>query len=451
MRCERRCELKTKANTYGTKHAFRRPGKTSKKLPPKALSSRDTPRRARRTMGSDAQSPAADASCQQQMTMPQLAIAGGASGLVARFATHPFDTLKTQMQVQGAVGGGLGVETNRGGAASTSASTSTYRGVFDTAKTLVRRDGVVGFYRGFSAVVAGIPFASAAYFAGYEAAKVATKKVQDVFPETDAPRTSCERVLTRTLHDPSVSYVTRGILAQSLAGIVFTPIDVVKERLQAKGVLGKAGAGAYGNLWEGCRTILKKEGPRGFFRGYWASNFTWWPWSIAYFVTYEHMRDGLVSMDAERRSHRASAGFGKEPPAFEKTKDALPPWVSGGCGFAAASLATAVTHPLDLAKTRLQTLRVEGRSAVSGGTRASKVSGSNLSEGSAIRARTSLLPRDASVFSIARGVLRREGARALFAGCTARVLAVAPGSALSFYAYESIKVYFTTAREEADD
>ena len=103
-------------------------------------------------------------------------------------------------------------------------------------------------------------------------------------------------------------------------------------------------------------------------------------------------------------------------------KDALPPWVSGACGFAAAAVATVATHPLDLAKTRLQTLRTEPK-------RAETVPGSK-SEKSATRK---------NVFSIARDVFRREGAARLFAGCGARVAAVAPGSAISFFVYEGIK------------
>ena len=43
------------------------------------------------------------------------------------------------------------------------------------------------------------------------------------------------------------------------------------------------------------------------------------------------------------------------------------------------------------------------------------------------------------MFSIARDVFRREGAARHFAGCGARVAAVAPGSAISFFVYEGIK------------
>ena len=379
----------------------------------------------------DASDPAGDASAPPAMSMPQLAVAGGVSGLVARFATHPFDTLKTQMQVAGAVGGGdVPSSIRRGGPASTSASASAsarHRGALETARALVRREGPLGFYRGFGAVVAGIPFASAAYFGGYEAAKRAVEAFGDA-AETRFP------FLKPLTESPTFSYVASGVIAQSFASVAYTPIDVVKERMQASGVLGaRLARGRYDGVVAAYRTILKTEGARGVFRGYWASNFTWWPFSVVYFVAYEHMRDAAVVYVSERSDARngeeeTKTRVGKSEKRKAKSasnaseKDALPPWVSGACGFAAAAVATVATHPLDLAKTRLQTLRTEPKRE--------EVSGKKTFSRGATRK---------NVFSIARDVFRREGAARLFAGCGARVAAVAPGSAISFFVYEGIK------------
>ena len=408
-------------------------------------------------MGSvDASDPAGDAPAPPAMSMPQLAVAGGVSGLVARFATHPFDTLKTQMQVAGAVGGGDVPSSSRGGPASTSAASASarHRGALETARALVRREGPLGFYRGFGAVVAGIPFASAAYFGGYEAAKRAVDAFRDA-AETRFPLflRSAAAPLTES---PTFSYVASGVIAQSFASVAYTPIDVVKERMQASGVLGaRLARGRYDGVVAAYRTILKTEGARGVFRGYWASNFTWWPFSVVYFVAYEHMRDAAVvyvserarapgvpdefvaggfddarddartaktTRDGENKTRRHNERAAKSA-SNASEKDALPPWVSGACGFAAAAVATVATHPLDLAKTRLQTLRTEPK-------RAETVPGSKSEKKSATRK---------NVFSIARDVFRREGAARLFAGCGARVAAVAPGSAISFFVYEGIK------------
>lgn len=380
----------------------------------------------------DASDPAGDAPAPPAMSMPQLAVAGGVSGLVARFATHPFDTLKTQMQVAGAVGGGDVPSSSRGGPASTSAASAsafshTHRGALETARALVRREGPLGFYRGFGAVVAGIPFASAAYFGGYEAAKRAVEAFGDA-AETRFP------FLKPLTESPTFSYVASGVIAQSFASVAYTPIDVVKERMQASGVLGaRLARGRYDGVVAAYRTILKTEGARGVFRGYWASNFTWWPFSVVYFVAYEHMRDAAVVYVSERSDARngeeetktrvGKSAAKKKSASNASEKDALPPWVSGACGFAAAAVATVATHPLDLAKTRLQTLRTEPKRE--------EVSGKKTFSGGAQTRK--------NVFSIARDVFRREGAARLFAGCGARVAAVAPGSAISFFVYEGIK------------
>lgn len=162
-----------------------------------------------------------------QLSIPRLMLAGGVSGFTSRFVTHPFDTIKTQMQVQGAVGRSATVmdaattaaaRTNPlgsgGGGGGGATRTSGYRGVLDGAGKILAREGPAGFYRGFGAVVTAVPFASAAYFGGYESAKM-------LVPES--------------VLGPTASYVVSGMVAQMFAGIVYTPMDVVKERLQVRG------------------------------------------------------------------------------------------------------------------------------------------------------------------------------------------------------------------------
>ena len=86
------------------------------------------------------------------------------------------------------------------------------------------------------------------------------------------------------------------------------------------------------------RAIIRADGLKGLFRGYWAANAAWWPWNVLYFVTYEHARDAAA----------AAAGL--------QGKEELPPMVSASCAAAAAALATLATNPVDVVKTRLQTL-----------------------------------------------------------------------------------------------
>ena len=267
---------------------------------------------------------------------------GAFAGVIARIATHPFDTLKARAQVRART--------------MEEAPRVATGGRFARARTL---------YAGFGAVVAFAPLGSGIYFASME-------RGNEVFGQ--GPIASC----------------ATGAVAQASAGMVYAPLDVVKERLQTRGAIAKElSAGTYRGVAHAIGAIAREEGIRGFFRGYWAQNFVWWPWSAMYFVLYDDFRarcggafDGRHARDIE-------------------------PWVSSACATAAAACATIATHPLDLAKTRLQTMK--------------------------------FAPGEASVARVLRNVFAREGVRGLFAGVGARVASVAPGSAISFYVYETLK------------
>ena len=100
---------------------------------------------------------------------------GACAGTVARAVTHPMDTVKARAQVRG-----LG----RGNSAN---------------------GGWRGLYGGFGAVAAMAPAASGAYFVGYESGK-------------------------RAFGESASASALAGMWAQALAGVVYTPMDVVKER-----------------------------------------------------------------------------------------------------------------------------------------------------------------------------------------------------------------------------
>ncbi len=181
---------------------------------------------------------------------------------------------------------------------------------------------------GFGAVLSAVPAASAVYFGGYELSKRAVA------------RSAAGDAL-----GASGTYVLCGLVAQAAAGLVYTPMDVVKERMQVQQLMhaGSSAAAAarprYRGSADAAAAILRSEGVRGMFRGYWAANAAWWPWNVVYFVSYEHARDAAAA--------HLEGGCSKE---------ALPPLVSALCATAAATLATVATNPVDVVKTRLQTM-----------------------------------------------------------------------------------------------
>lgn len=78
-------------------------------------------------------------------------------------------------------------------------------------------EGVAGFYRGFGAILVGVVPASAAYFGGYESGKLLVGGGGGVAGD-----------------------MAVGLWAQLVAGVVYTPIDIVKERLQVHRAWGSA-------------------------------------------------------------------------------------------------------------------------------------------------------------------------------------------------------------------
>ena len=387
-------------------------------------------------------------------------LAGGVSGLLSRAATHPVDTIKSQMQVSNLV------VKRRSTERSGCDSTSHRRPILPSTRLLNAKHAIQNLYRGFGAAALGAPMASGMYFLGYETTKKTLKKIrrerrlEGAFNDDDHEEEEEDNKTTIYMIDNIIT----GVVAQAFAGIAYTPVDVVKERMQVSSVLPtnlKTNNGVdYRNAFDALKTIVKNEGIKnGLMRGYWAQNFVWWPWSACYFVAYEKgleifrrnnnnnksslrvddandalmMRvdddnGGVFGGDAERSnfessssssSVKSSSSFYREGGWYEN--NISPHAVSA---FAAATCATILTHPLDLCKTRVQTMTNNNN---------------NNNNKKVMTLRT-----------VFKDVVRKEGVLALYRGVFARVLSVAPGSAISFYAYESIRKSGALRLEEDD-
>ena len=365
-------------------------------------------------------------------------LAGGLSGLLSRAVTHPVDTIKSQMQVSNLVVKRRSTERSGCG------GTSHHRTILPSTRLLNAKQAIKNLYRGFGATALGAPMASGMYFLGYETTKKTLKKIRrerrlEGANDDDHEEEEEDKEDNKTTH--MIDNIITGVVAQAFAGIAYTPVDVVKERMQVSSVLPtnlKTNNGVdYRNAFDALKTIVKNEGIKnGLMRGYWAQNFVWWPWSACYFVAYEKGLEifrrnndnksslrvdddngGVFGGDAERSNFKSSSSssssvsssssFYREGGWYEN--NISPHAVSA---FAAATCATILTHPLDLCKTRVQTM----------------TNNNNNNNNKVMTLRT-----------VFKDVVRKEGVLALYRGVFARVLSVAPGSAISFYAYESIR------------
>jgi len=184
-----------------------------------------------------------------------------------------------------------------------------------------------------------------------------------------------------------------GIFADIMGSFVWVPQDVVKQRLQVQKTSLKAAASEtfkYKGTLHCISTIIKEEGFFALWTGFLPALAVYCPFVGIYFVIYEQSK--LIFC----RIRGCTSG------------DALPfPYHLVG-GATAGAIAAALTSPLDIIKTRIQV-------------------GSDYKG-----------PLDA-----AQRILKEEGPRAFVKGIGARVLWIAPATAITMAAYEQLSRYFS--------
>ncbi|KAJ1487977.1 mitochondrial carrier domain-containing protein [Baffinella frigidus] len=290
-------------------------------------------------------------------------LAGASAGVVARLVCHPIDTIRSQVAVQ----------------------TSATRAPIVSALTrTLQAEGVAGLYRGIGIAAVGSAPALALYFTTYEVAKERLRKVPGLSGETSF-----------------IADFGAGFVAETVACILFVPIDLVKERLQVQASL--QGAASYKGSVHAIRTVIRAEGVRGIYRGYLATLASFGPFSGLYFLFYEEIKR---SSELLRRSR---VGADSEPS----------PHMAFVNGAGAEALAGFLTNGFDMAKLRLQVQRGAAATGVPGGPGGETVPF-----------------RYSGFVSALLNIVRQEGVRGLFRGAGARVLFFVPSQAVSIGCFE---------------
>jgi solute carrier family 25 protein 44 len=194
------------------------------------------------------------------------------------------------------------------------------------AAAILRRDGPRGFYRGFGASLAGTVPARALYMAALEATKssVGSAAVRLGVAEPAAS---------------AAASAAAGVSAAIAAQVVWTPVDVVSQRLMVQT------AGRYCGGADAFRKILLADGVRGLYRGFGVSVLTYAPSSAAWWASYATSQRLIWrAMDPAHHDNHASVMA-----------------VQAASAAAAGGAAALVTMPLDTVKTRLQVMDAGAR------------------------------------------------------------------------------------------
>lgn len=205
---------------------------------------------------------------------------------------------------------------------------------FCTITSILRREGPRGFYRGFATSLTGTIPARALYMAALEVTKssVGTAAFRLGLPETAAA---------------AASNAAAGLSAAVAAQIIWTPIDVVSQRLMVQGdspLKYRGGIDAF-------KKILTSDGLRGLYRGFGMSILTYAPsntvWWASYSVSQRVIWNGIGCWFSRSRDDGSAA--------FRPNYGTVAA-VQGISAAVAGGAAAVVTMPLDTIKTRMQVL-----------------------------------------------------------------------------------------------
>ncbi|TMX00215.1 hypothetical protein EJD97_001181 [Solanum chilense] len=208
------------------------------------------------------------------------------------------------------------------------------------AGSMLRNEGYRGFYRGFGTSLTGTIPARALYMGALEVTKssVGTATVQLGFSEASSS---------------TIASAAAGLSAAMAAQLVWTPIDVVSQRLMVQGSgnssCGVVGLKCYSGGIDAFRKIIRSDGLRGLYRGfgisiltYAPSNAVWWgSYSIAHRLVWGSIGCYCCKKDNE-------GGYKPDGKAMLA--------VQGVSAAMASGVSALVTMPLDTVKTRLQVL-----------------------------------------------------------------------------------------------
>ncbi|PON85857.1 Mitochondrial carrier protein [Trema orientale] len=278
----------------------------------------------------------------------QFMIAGSIAGSVEHMAMYPVDTVKTHMQALGSC-------------------PIKSVGVREALKSILRSEGPIGLYRGIGAMGLGAGPAHAVYFSVYEISKE--------FFSGGNPNNSAAHAIS-------------GVFATVASDAVFTPMDMVKQRLQLTN-------SPYKGVWDCLKTVLREEGIRAFYASYRTTVLMNAPFTAVHFATYEAAKRGLMEISPESVNDERLV-------------------VHATAGAAAGALAAAVTTPLDVVKTQLQCQGVCGCDRFKSG----------------------------SIRDVIKTILEKDGYKGLIRGWAPRILFHAPAAAICWSTYEAAKSFF---------
>lgn len=226
---------------------------------------------------------------------------------------------------------------------------------FKMAASIFRNEGWKGFYRGFGTSLMGTIPARALYMGALEVTK------------SNVGNVASGQLGLSEASASAIANAAAGLSAAMAAQLVWTPIDVVSQRLMVQGDGSPCGVGLrkYNGGIDAFRKIIRADGVRGLYRGFGISILTYAPSNAVWWASYSMAHRGIwggIGCYFFKKNENGNGGNGYRP-------DGKSVMAVQALSAALASGASAlVTMPLDTIKTRLQVLDGGGEGSGSGRT-----------------------------------------------------------------------------------
>uniref|UniRef100_A0AAV1USS6 Mitochondrial carrier protein n=1 Tax=Peronospora matthiolae TaxID=2874970 RepID=A0AAV1USS6_9STRA len=284
--------------------------------------------------------------------------AGAVAGVVADSLLHPLEVINLRMKLQ-------------------ARPNIKYDSLFRSMQTILKEEGVRGYFGGIGTTFLTSPVCAALYFSTYETLKA-----------TAAPLMSEEH--------RGVIYFLAGAASEVLISAISVPSEVIKSRLRLGRNPCKASGGAvkytrnYRGTGHAVQSIVQSEGLRGLYAGYSACLGVDTFFSAFSFLFYETLKHRY-------EEYLAATNRGRPLNSAESLV----------AGSIAGGMAAFLTNPLDVITVRLMT---QGKTKQYAGV------------------------RDCFIKSMSK-----EGPRVLWRGTACRVVSIMPTTGICFGVYETIK------------
>ncbi|KAM6969847.1 solute carrier family 25 member 15b [Aplochiton taeniatus] len=277
--------------------------------------------------------------------------AGAIGGAACVFSGQPLDTAKVKMQT----------------------FPSLYRGFIDCFMSTYRQVGLRGLYQGTTPALMANIAENSVLFMSYGFCQQVVRLMAGL--ESDV-----------TLSD--LQKACAGSVASIFSSLVLCPTELVKCRLQAMYEMEASGKIARGQntVWSVVKTVMRTDGPAGFFHGLTPTIAREVPGYFCFFGAYEISRTYFADyMKCDKDD------IGVAPIVF-----------SGGLGGACLWL---VVYPMDCVKSRIQVM--------------------------------SMMGKPDGFFATFMTIARSEGVRALYSGLTPTMIRTFPANGALFLGYEA--------------